>query len=76
MNGATKQAADQTVKGGILGIGVYIAHTKNIDPALVAMLLPVASAVLAFISSKISDPHLASIFGNHKELGDNKDEKK
>jgi hypothetical protein len=75
MNGATKQAADQTVKGGILGIGVYLAHINNVDPALIAMLLPVASALLAFISSKISDPHLASIFGNHKELGDNKDKK-
>lgn len=72
MNGATKQAADQTVKGGLLGIGVYVAHLNNMDPALIAMLMPIASAVLAFVSSKIADPHLASIFGNHKELGDNK----
>jgi hypothetical protein len=72
MNGATKQAADQTVKGGLLGIGVYVAHINNMDPALIAMLMPIASAVLAFVSSKIADPHLASIFGNHKELGDNK----
>jgi hypothetical protein len=75
MNGATKQAADQTVKGGILGIGVYLATTNNVDPALIAMLMPIASAVLAFISSKIADPHLASIFGNHKELGNKNDKK-
>lgn len=72
MNGATKQAADQTVKGGILGIAVYFAHNANVDPALIAMCMPLATALLAFISSKVSDPHLASFFGHHKELGDNK----
>jgi hypothetical protein len=72
MNGATKQAADQTVKGGLLGIGVYLAHNANVDPALIAMCMPLATALLAFISSKVSDPHLASFFGHHKELGDNK----
>jgi hypothetical protein len=75
VNGATKQAADQTVKGGLLGIGVYVAHLNNVDPALIAMGLPIASALLAFISSKIADPHLASIFGSHKELGDHKTKK-
>lgn len=70
MNGATKQAADQTVKGGILGIGVYLAHNANVDPTLIAMCMPLATALLAFVSSKINDPHLASFFGHHKELGD------
>ena len=70
MNGATKQAADQTVKGGILGIAVYIAHNANIDPALIAMCMPLATALLAFISSKVRDPHLASFFGSSKELND------
>lgn len=70
MNGATKQAADQTVKGGILGIAVYWAHSANVDPALIAMCMPLATALLAFVSSKINDPHLASFFGHHKELGD------
>lgn len=74
MNGATKQAADQTVKGGILGIVVYLAHNANVDPALIAMCMPLATALLAYISSKINDPHLASFFGHHKELGD-KDKK-
>lgn len=70
MNGATKQAADQTVKGGLLGIGVYFAHNANVDPALIAMCMPLATALLAFVSSKINDPHLASFFGHHTELGD------
>jgi hypothetical protein len=70
MNGATKQAADQTVKGGLLGIGVYWATNAGVDPALIAMCMPLATALLAFISSKINDPHLASFFGHHKELGD------
>lgn len=70
MNGATKQAADQTVKGGILGIAVYFAHNANVDAALIAMCMPLATALLAFVSSKINDPHLASFFGHHKELGD------
>jgi hypothetical protein len=51
---------------------VYLAHNANVDPALIAMCMPVATALLAFVSSKVSDPHLASFFGHHKELGDNK----
>lgn len=72
MNGATKQAADQTVKGGILGIGYYLAHKADVDPALIAMCMPLATALLAYISSKVSDPHLASFFGSSKDITDKK----
>jgi len=58
------QAMDQTAKGGILGIITYLAMKYEADPALVAMAMPLVSAVLAWASTKIGDPAVASFVGS------------
>jgi len=57
------QAVDQTAKGGVLGIITYLAMKYDADPALVAMAMPLISAVLAWASTKIGDPGVASFVG-------------
>lgn len=57
------QTADQTLKGGILGIITYLAMKYNVDPALTALALPVIAAGLSLASTKIGDPEVAAFFG-------------
>lgn len=57
------QAMDQTAKGGVLGILTYLAMKYDVDPALVALAMPLVSAVLAWASTKIGDPAIASFVG-------------
>jgi phage shock protein PspC (stress-responsive transcriptional regulator) len=54
---------DQTAKGGVLGILTYLAMKYDVDPALVALAMPLVSAVLAWTSTKIGDPAIASFVG-------------
>lgn len=56
------QMKDQAAKGGIMGIIMYLAYKNDVDPVLMSLSLPVISAVLAFISTKIGDKELASFF--------------
>lgn len=64
-----RQISDQTTKGGLLGIFIYVLSRNNVDPVLIGLLVPVVASVLAWISTKIGDPDLACIF-----IPDNKDE--
>lgn len=66
MNGSTAQGVDQTVKGGVLGLFTYFGAKYNVDPGLLAVAMPLLAGVMAFISSKIGDPHLASVFSGKK----------
>lgn len=56
------QMKDQAAKGGVMGIIMYFAYKNDVDPELMALSIPVISAVLAFISAKIGDKELASFF--------------
>lgn len=58
------QHADQTVKGGLLGVFTYLAMNYSIDPGLTAMLIPLLAGFLSYVSSKIGDPALASLIGS------------
>jgi hypothetical protein len=60
MNGSTAQGVDQTLKGGLLGLFTYAAHYYDLDPGFVAAAMPVLAGVLAWLSSKLGDPHRAS----------------
>jgi hypothetical protein len=62
INKAQRQIGDQTTKGGVIGIMIYALSTNNVDPVLIGLLVPVASSVLAWISTKIGDPDLACLF--------------
>ncbi len=54
------QMADQAAKGGVMGILIYLATKANLDPEFIALCMPVVAGVLAWASTKIGDPELAS----------------
>jgi len=58
-----QQAIDQSSKGGVLGILSYLMFKGNIDPALIAMSMPLLAALLSWASTRIGDPQVASFFG-------------
>ena len=62
INKSHRQIGDQTTKGGLIGLFIYWATKNNVDPALVALLVPIISTVLAWLSTKVGDPDLACLF--------------
>lgn len=54
------QTLDQVVKGGALGVVVYLCDKYNVDATLTALLMPLAAAVFAWASTKVGDPSVAS----------------
>lgn len=62
INRAKRQIGDQTTKGGLLGIIIYVLSRNNVDPVLIGLIVPVAASVLAWVSTKIGDPDLACMF--------------
>lgn len=55
-------AADGAVKGGAMGVVVYLCDKYSVDPMLTALAMPLAAAALAWVSTKIGDPAVASFF--------------
>lgn len=62
INKSHRQIGDQTTKGGLLGIFIYVLSRNNVDPVLIGLLVPVIASVLAWISTKVGDPDLACLF--------------
>lgn len=62
-----KQSLDQVVKGGALGVVVYLCDKYNVDPTFTALLMPLAAAVLAMASTKVGDPTVASFLAKKPE---------
>jgi hypothetical protein len=62
INKSHRQIGDQTTKGGLLGIFIYVLSRNNVDPVLIGLLVPVVASVLAWLSTKIGDPDLACMF--------------
>jgi hypothetical protein len=62
INKAKRQIGDQTTKGGLIGLMIYGLTKQNVDPMLISLLVPMASSVLAWLSTKIGDPDLACLF--------------
>jgi len=62
-------SVDQASKGGVLGIVVYLGTKYNADPALLALSMPLIAAVLAWASTKIGDPAVASFIGSKASDG-------
>ena len=67
INNSHRQIGDQSTKGGLLGIFVYALSKNDVDPVLIGLLVPVASSVLAWVSTKIGDPDLACLFIPHDD---------
>lgn len=74
MNKAT--AADGAVKGGAMGVVVYLCDKYSIDPMLTALAMPLVAAALAWVSTKIGDPAVASFFAAAQAAAPAKAEKK
>lgn len=64
---AKPQVTDQAAKGGAMGLFVYFAAKYNLDPALMALAMPLIGAVFAYASTKIGDPQIASFFSQKAE---------
>jgi hypothetical protein len=61
------QSFDQVVKGGALGVVVYLCDKYNVDPTLTALLMPLAAYALALASTKVGDPSVASFLAKKPE---------
>jgi hypothetical protein len=71
INKAKRQIGDQTTKGGLIGLMIYGLTKQNVDPMLISLLVPIASSVLAWLSTKIGDPELACLFIPHDDKDKN-----
>lgn len=54
--------SDQAVKGALLGGLGYLANKYGVSAEVVALVMPVALAVLAWVSTKIGDKNTTAIF--------------
>ena len=54
------QMADQTLKGAVAALVMYVATKLGADSQLVLLLAPVVTGLLAWASKKVGDPTLAS----------------
>ena len=54
------QNLDQVVKGGALGVWMYLASKQNLDAEVIAVLTPAIAYALAWLSTKVGDPKIAS----------------
>ena len=59
---AQLQTADQTLKGGVIALAVYVAAKYDLDMQLVALAIPVVSGVLAAISTRVGNRSTACLF--------------
>jgi len=64
---AQLQTADQTLKGAVIALGSYIAHKYNVDPQIIALSIPVLSALMAGLSTKVGNPNTACLFVENEE---------
>jgi hypothetical protein len=62
INKSNRQIGDQTTKGGVLGIFIYVLSKNNVDPVLIGLLVPIAASVLAYLSTLIGNKELACMF--------------
>jgi hypothetical protein len=59
---AQLQTADQTLKGAVIALGSYIANKYNVDPQIIALSIPIASALMAWISTRFGNENTACLF--------------
>jgi hypothetical protein len=68
-----KQIGDQTLKGAILGVIAYVMMKLNVPEEAQAAFYPLILWGLAYVSTRVGDPELASFL---KEACDDADETK
>ena len=62
INHSHRQIGDQSTKGGLLGIFVYVMSRNNVDPVLVGLLVPIIASALAYLSTLVGNKDLACLF--------------
>lgn len=61
-NDAKLQTADQTLKGAVIALVTYIGYRRGWDMQLIALAIPVASGVMAYLSTLIGNKNNACLF--------------
>jgi len=59
---AQLQTVDQTLKGAVMALGSYVAHKNNVDPQIIALSLPVAAGLMAWVSTLLGNKNTACLF--------------
>ena len=59
----SQQIVDQTAKGGVLGLLGYLLLEAGVDQGIVAALIPLLAAILAWASGRVGDKAIASFLG-------------
>ena len=62
INHSHRQIGDQSTKGGLLGIFVYVMSRNDVDPVLVGLLVPIIASALAYLSTLVGNKDLACMF--------------
>ena len=62
-----KMSYGQVLKGGALGVIVYVCDKYNVDAEMTALLMPLAATALALLSTKVGDPMVASFLAKKPE---------
>jgi hypothetical protein len=56
------QIADHSVKGALIGLVVYVLERADLDAALIALVVPIAAAVLGRLSMCVGQKGVANFF--------------
>ena len=59
---AQLQTADQTLKGAVIALIVYVMNKYDVDPGLIAVTIPVAAALMAALSTRLGNKNTACMF--------------
>jgi hypothetical protein len=59
---AQLQTVDQTLKGAVLALGSYVANKYDVDAQIIALSLPVAAGLMAWVSTLSGNKNTACLF--------------
>jgi hypothetical protein len=59
---AQLQTVDQTLKGAVLALGSYVANKYDVDPQIIALSVPVAAGLMAWLSTLFGNKQTACLF--------------
>jgi len=59
---AQLQTADQTLKGAVIALGSYVANKYDVDAQIIALCIPVAAGLMAWLSTLFGNKHTACLF--------------
>lgn len=67
---AQLQTADQTLKGAVIALIMYVMNKYDVDTGLIYVTVPVAAGVMAALSTRFGNKNTACMFmAKNKENG-------